>query len=114
MANNSKPFKLSNFVTEKESFHVARTTITSGTDLKLHSHDYAEIFWIKDGDGQHLINGEEIKVSEGYICMIRPEDKHTFKPNSNSGGLTITNIAFSKENLDYLKNRYFENVNSLF
>ena len=58
MKNKSKPFKLSDFVIGDEKFHLATTTITSGTDLKIHNHDYAEIFWIKDGEGLHVINGK--------------------------------------------------------
>ena len=40
-------FKLSYFLSANEKFHIARVNITSSQDLSLHSHDYAEIFWVE-------------------------------------------------------------------
>ena len=114
MKNHSIQFKLDSFTIQNEKFHLARTTITSGTDLKLHNHDYAEIFWVKDGTGIHVINEEEIEICQGYICMIRPNDEHTFKPSVNKKGLIITNLAMPKDNLDYYKERYYQDSTSLF
>ena len=46
--------------------------------------------------------------------MIRPSDTHTFRLAKNQKNLVVTNIAFRKENLDYFRNRYFENSDSFF
>ena len=110
----SEIFDLNSFTKKDDKFHLARTTINSATDLKLHKHNYAEIFWIKDGKGIHCINGTEVEIVPGYICMIRPNDNHTFKPLSSTKGITITNFAFEASDLDWLKQRYFDNVNSFF
>jgi len=97
-----------------ESFHLARITLRSKEDIKMHTHDYAEIFWIEEGDGFHLINGEKIKVFPGYMCMVRPNDKHAFKAKSVKYGLTVTNLAFHMETLSYFQNRYFPNTKLYF
>jgi AraC family cel operon transcriptional repressor len=80
----------------------------------MHTHDYAEIFWIEDGEGHHLINGEKIKVMPGYLCTVRPGDEHTFSAKSVSKGLTVTNLAFTKSTLQYFEERYFKETNLYF
>lgn len=99
---------------ETESFHLARTTLTSRTDLRLHNHDFYEIFWILEGEGIHYINKTEQKITKGTICFIRPDDSHTFAPVSASGGLTITNIAFQQDTFDHLSQRYPELIKKYF
>ena len=105
-------FLLRQFIGDEDSFHVARVTIHSRYDLSLHDHDYAEIFWIENGNGYHIINGQKIALSPGHLVMIRPNDEHTF--TSSSAGLTIMNLAFRVETLDYLRNRYFADSSSYF
>lgn len=100
-------FELSYFLNPNDKFHIARVNITSKYDLSCHYHDYAELFWVEKGMGHHYINGFKMKLEEGDLLMIRPNDKHTFIPSSK--GLTIINIAFSTETLDYFQSRYFPN-----
>lgn len=103
----SKKFLLSSFLnSEEEQFHLARTTITSSTDLQLHHHDYAEIFWISQGQGIHLINGDSIPVKKGTLVIIRPEDTHTFKLMMSNHRMEITNLAFGKDMMDFYISRY--------
>ena len=110
-----KCFKLGAFLNSTaEVFHIARTTIQSQNDLQLHKHGFAEVFWIKEGNGIHLINGQEIPLSKGMLCMIRPNDEHTFKLGKNREGLVVTNIAFFEESLSYFKNRYFSYSDTYF
>ncbi|MCU4177056.1 AraC family transcriptional regulator [Carboxylicivirga sp. N1Y90] len=108
-------FKLNAFLdNEKEAFHVARTTISSQNDLRMHKHGFAEVFWIKSGRGIHVINGNEIPIEKGTLCLVRPEDNHTFKLSKSKDNLVITNIAFYKESLSCFRNRYFPNSKSYF
>ncbi len=108
-------FKLNTFLDhEEEVFHVARTTINSKNDLQLHHHGFCEIFWVKEGSGIHLINNLETPLKTGCLCMIRPEDLHTFKLNKNQESMVITNIAFYKDSLNYLKDRYFPESQNYF
>jgi AraC-like DNA-binding protein/mannose-6-phosphate isomerase-like protein (cupin superfamily) len=103
----AKYFKLDQFTnSQDDQFHIARTIITSSNDLQLHYHDYAEIFWIKEGRGVHLINGERISLQKSSFAIIRPEDKHTFLLNKSTDSLIITNIAFRKSHLEAFRKRY--------
>lgn len=114
---NTEPvrFTLNQFlISASDSFHLARTVIHSGKDLKYHSHDYAEVFWIEDGQGIHYINNQAIKVMPGYLCMIRPSDAHTFEAKPLRKGLVVTNLAFKTETLDFLKMRYFKDSQTYF
>ncbi len=108
----STRFLLRQFIGEDDSFHIARVTIHSRYDLSLHSHDYAEIFWIENGNGYHIINGQKVPLRPGNLVMIRPDDEHTF--TSSTAGLTIMNLAFPADTLDYLRERYFSDYNSYF
>lgn len=103
----SKEFLLLNFLnSEDEQFHLAQTTIISANDLQNHHHDYAEIFFVKEGDGLHLINGKKISITEGTLVIIRPEDKHTFAIRKAGNRMVITNLAFSKANMEVYRTRY--------
>ena len=108
-------FSLESFTADvKDVFHLARITLRSKEDIQMHTHDYAEIFWIEEGEGFHLINGEKVKISPGYLCMVRPDDEHTFMAKSAKQGLTITNLAFYQNTLAYLRSRYFPDTNLYF
>lgn len=108
-------FKLNTFLDhEEEVFHVARTTINSKNDLQLHQHGFCEVFWVKEGSGVHLINNQETPLKTGCLCMIRPEDSHTFKLNKSQESMVITNIAFYKDSLSYFKERYFPKSTNYF
>ena len=85
-------FLIEDFISEQEKFHLARVKIHSRQDLSLHEHDFAEVFWIENGKGIHLINGQRVRLQEGDLVMIRPDDEHTF--TSNKIGLTLMNSAF--------------------
>jgi len=113
--SKSKRFFLETFLLgQAEAYHIARTSISSKEDLVYHSHDYAEIFWIKEGNGSHFINGEEVKLQPGTLVMIRSDDEHSFNVNPQHSNLIITNIAFHKNNLDYFRRRYFPNLETYF
>lgn len=108
----SKFFKLSDFLAKDEVFHIARVNITTRNDLSYHSHNYAELLWIEEGEGTHYINGHNVSIKSNDMIMIRPQDKHTFSSKGN--GLTLVNIAFSKKTLEYFRSRYFLHTNLYF
>jgi quercetin dioxygenase-like cupin family protein len=105
-------FLLKQFISAGDSFHIARVTIHTRYDLSLHSHDYAEISWIENGSGYHIINGQRIPLKPGNLMMIRPDDEHTF--TSTGMGLTVMNLAFPADTLDYLRERYFADSTSYY
>ena len=108
----SKFFRLTDFLAKDEVFHIARVFITTRYDISYHSHDYAELFWVEKGEGIHHVNGNKITIRANDMVLIRPEDEHTF--SSNGKNLTIVNVAFPKETLDYFQQRYFANSNKYF
>ncbi len=95
-------------------FHIVRRTITADENLDYHDHDYAEIFWIKEGSGIHIINGEKHIIEKGTLCLVRPQDTHTFISTGNNTGLVVTNIAFYLESLKLFKDRYFPESETFF
>ncbi len=75
----------------------------------MHAHDFAEIFWVCKGAGRHRINGQELTVLQGDLCMIRPfVDTHELK--GRVPDFTIVNIAFPAIILKSIKNRYFKSM----
>ncbi|MEZ0298405.1 MAG: AraC family transcriptional regulator [Candidatus Methylacidiphilales bacterium] len=86
--------------------HIARPQHTRQRPLAPHTHDFAEIFWVNSGRGRHLINGRAEPLVPGDFQCIRPEDEHTLEA-AGSEPLTITNVAFPAEVLDWLRGRYF-------
>lgn len=109
---DTKIFKLSDFCNHDEVFHIGRANISTRKDLSYHSHNYAELLWIEEGEGVHYINGHKINIQQNDMIMIRPQDNHSF--SSNGKGLTLINIAFPKQTLEYLKSRYFMQSNLYF
>lgn len=113
--NKKLRISLPSFLIEpNDVFHMVRRTISAEENLDYHDHDYAEIFWIKEGSGIHVINGEKHTINKGTLCMIRPEDTHTFICTANNTGLVVTNIAFNLESLRLFKDRYFPDSDTFF
>ncbi|PTN10460.1 AraC family transcriptional regulator [Mangrovibacterium marinum] len=95
-------------------FHIVRRTISTEENLDYHNHDYAEMFWIKEGSGIHVINGRKHPIKKGTLCLIRPQDTHTFICTGKNAGLVVTNIAFNLESLSLYKARYFPDSETFF
>jgi len=80
----------------------------SGTNLEVipeHTHDFAEVFWIEEGEVRHYINGEVLRAKPGCLYMIRPDDCHRMV--LPKGSVRYINIAFPLSTLEFLKQRYF-------
>jgi len=90
----------------KAAFHAARATHQRPRSLAYHGHDFAELFWIDGGHGVHRVNGASLPLKEGNLILMRPTDCHGIEP-IGSEGLKLTNIAFPRQTLDDLQNRYF-------
>ena len=83
--------------------------ITAGMKGLLHTHDFAEVFWIRRGTGVHLVNGQKREMRPGDLTMIRPyRDAHKFL--SGASDLTLMNIAFPAALLTDIKRRYFDSA----
>ena len=87
------------------AFHAARASWGRPKSLAYHGHDFAEIFWIDAGQGNHRINGSSVPLQEGSMVLIHPPDCHGISSTSGED-LKLTNIAFSRVTYDYLRERY--------
>jgi len=90
----------------KAAFHAARASWSRTQSLVYHGHDFAELFWIDAGRGVHRINGASVPLLLGSMVMMRPSDCHGIVPTTGEE-LKLTNIAFPRETLDFLGQRYF-------
>ena len=112
MKTSTKKLLLRDFVAPEEWFHVARVrpaARASTREAGLHSHDFAEVFWVESGGGTHFINGRQKALQRGDVILIRPRDTHFFRASSreSDGEFVLVNVAFAAETLDFLQARYF-------
>lgn len=99
--------RLPDYVGPGVAYHVAKTTAKLLHRAEMHTHDFAELFWIERGAVAHLINGERRLVSQGDVVLVRPEDVHTFHAHG-AAEFVLANVAFASETLEFLRRRYFE------
>jgi AraC-like DNA-binding protein len=96
--------RLRNFVGSDEAFHVARTHVPEHAP-SVHTHDFAEVFWIESGSGTHLINSRREPLRAGDVVFIQPSDEHGFQARG-PGGFVLVNVAFAAGVLDWLREQY--------
>ncbi|PTX95811.1 AraC family transcriptional regulator [Opitutus sp. ER46] len=82
-----------NLVGRDEWYHLARVSYHPGRRSWGHTHDFAEIFWVEEGQGRHRVNGVEQNLAPGDIMFIRPRDHHRFGA-ADAAGFTFVNLAF--------------------
>lgn len=64
-----------------------------------HSHDYYEIFIMLDGEAEHKINGESVKLFPLDAVFIRASDTHNYS-EINGAPFSFLNLTFTKATLD--------------
>lgn len=85
------------------SSHVARHTRFPRSS-PLHTHDFAEVFWVEAGAAVHEVDGTEHRLRGGDVVVVRPEAIHRFRAPSDD--FALTNVAFRREILADLHDRY--------
>ena len=73
----------------------------------LHNHNHYELMFIRDGSGDHILNGKRMRYQINNIFFLKPDDKHDFNiekethfsvikflPNVLKGGLNTNNTDF--------------------
>jgi AraC family cel operon transcriptional repressor len=95
-------------------FHAARYAKTPAQSTPLHGHDFAEVFWIDGGRAEHQINGAVVPLQAGSLVLMRAEDNHGIRVLPGEEPLGLTNIAFPREILKGLGERYFPNRREFF
>lgn len=63
----------------------------------IHTHAFHEIFWVEDGEGLHVINGESRRLYTGLLILVRREDVHGFSAARKDGFLRFANFPFACE-----------------
>ncbi|MGO8839453.1 MAG: helix-turn-helix domain-containing protein [Limisphaerales bacterium] len=96
-----------------EAYHIARCDMCGPCPFKLHTHDFAEVFWVERGKGVHDINCRRLPLERGTLVAMRPRDRHAFRCETEDG-YTIVNVAFTKDTLRLLRSRYFRTEDRFF
>lgn len=73
--------------------HLAIILFLPGRPVRLHTHDFPEIFWIERGEGRHHINGQVKRLRAGDLVFVRPEDRHWLEA-VDARGFTLVNLAY--------------------
>ncbi|MCQ6560639.1 helix-turn-helix transcriptional regulator [Paenibacillus mendelii] len=75
----------------------------------LHWHEFYELEFIVEGEGEHLLNGQSYPLAKGYLFLVTPSDFHEIIPAKDKA-LKLYNVKFSEEMLsDSLRNLLFVN-----
>ncbi|MBU3666043.1 MAG: helix-turn-helix domain-containing protein [Chthoniobacterales bacterium] len=100
--------KLDGYLRPGEIFHLQSDLRTSRWGVSMHTHCYAEVFWIFQGKARHHVNGVTLDLGAGSVVFIRPHDVHSVEKLPH-GPLGFANLAFSTEHLREIQHRYFQN-----
>lgn len=73
--------------------------------MPVHTHDFAEVFWVDCGRGVHEAGGVRSEIGTGDLVCIRPADRHGFFEGDSD--FTIVNVAFPASTHRHLKRRCF-------
>jgi AraC family transcriptional regulator, dual regulator of chb operon len=94
-----------NFTSPADHCHFQVRRFTSGSSTGVHEHDFHEVFWIDDGQGWHLVNGERRRLSPGALTLVRSDDRHGFQADDGQS-FRLVNVAFPRKTWRYLVRRY--------
>jgi len=62
----------------------------------LHTHDFHELFWIEEGEGFQIVNGERRPLSTGLLVLVRADDVHGFSAARPGAIMRFVNFAFPR------------------
>lgn len=89
--------------TMRELFQMGRTKMNG---YPLHDHTFSEVFWIDEGECEHVVNGRVFDLATGDGALIRPGDQHLFR-SKGSKAFWLINIAFQWSAYESLRQRHF-------
>ncbi len=101
-----RALKWKQFAPEGEGYHVARALFQGRDHSPLHRQDYAEIFWLEQGQCRHDVNGVSCRLARGDVVFVRCEDRHALH-TVDGARFVLVNLAFPAETLAHLRARYF-------
>lgn len=94
------------------SCHVARARYRPGESMRVHGHDFAELFWIESGAGVHVLAPGQVDLRAGFVALMGPDDRHGLRAGW-SGDLMLVNVAFAARHLDRLVADYSSECTAL-
>lgn len=94
-------------LTGGEWIQVVRVHYRPGDSYDLHDHDFAEAFWIEQGEAEQTVNGVDQRLEPGTLVLMRPRDAHSYRAPR---GFVMVNVTFRAELLDGLRARYADEV----
>lgn len=77
-------------------FHAAPYRFSSGEVVEMHSHDFFELVYVAEGQGEHAYKGEYFRISEGDVFMIEPGEEHAYRAGNDKLPL-VYNVLFQPE-----------------
>lgn len=96
-------------------YSARRTQLAGEVAYPLHRHDFAEIFWVDEGEMVHWINGETVTLRKGDCVFIRPElDAHSLHSAHGKQPFWIVNTTFQWHVYETLRVRYFQDNRSIY
>jgi mannose-6-phosphate isomerase-like protein (cupin superfamily) len=66
------------------------TTAPPGGGPALHTHPYAEIFIVQEGEATFTAGDDELVVTGGHVVVVPPETPHRFE---NTGEDTLRQVS---------------------
>lgn len=82
--------------------YVTHSSYDQGWHSSQHSHDFAELFYIVEGEGSFIVNSIEHEVSKNQLIVINSNVSHTEKSSDNQSMEYITlgfdGMSFNKKN----------------
>ena len=88
------------------------TIYNSNSDTMPHNHDFIEIVYFKEGIGVHSIDGENLDIHSGCICIINTGVSHSYKINNSQDdkSIVVKNCIFYSSFLgdEFRPNRFIQ------
>ncbi len=73
----------------RDGYHVATVRKSGYIKTIVHFHEFFEIEFILEGEGEHMLNGARTAATRGSIYLMTPADFHMLKMTSSSRLVTI-------------------------
>lgn len=77
------------------------------TAPELHTHDFHELYWVEEGEGFSITNGERRPLAPGMLVLVRADDVHGFSAARDGGAVRFVNVAFPRALWDGVRRRHF-------
>ena len=109
MTENIKTMRWGEIENSTTISHIACHRMAGGMSTRLHTHDFAELFWGISGHATHEIGGKVFPIGQQELFFIHPDDVHNISI-ANGGKYIFTNLAFRPDGLYDLSRRYNSSI----